>query len=141
VVGVDAEGSVVLGGKGGRRLIPGHGAALRPALCDLQAIDRCIKVSDVDCIVGCRRLVREEAILAGGSSGGVVMAFESLRDEIPSGSSCVLILPDRGERYLDTIYDDDWVEAHFGDLSHLWDSSATAEPPRHEDWDGLSLAR
>jgi N-(2-amino-2-carboxyethyl)-L-glutamate synthase len=31
-----------------------------------------------------------------------------------------MILPDRGERYLDTIYSDSWVEKHFGVIPNLW---------------------
>jgi cysteine synthase A len=34
-----------------------------------------------------------------------------------------VIFPDRGERYLDTIYSDEWVAEHFGDVAHLWESS------------------
>ena len=33
---------------------------------------------------------------------------------------CAVILADRGERYPDTIYSDDRVIKHFGDVSHLW---------------------
>ena len=46
-------------------------------------------LSDLDCIVGCRRLVREEGILAGGSSGGVFMAAEQAESFIEPGSTCV----------------------------------------------------
>lgn len=127
VVAVDAVGSRIFGCEPARRLIPGLGAGLTPELCEPSWIDRCAWVSDLDCIVGCRRLVQREAILAGGSSGGVVMAVEHMRDAIPAGATCVAILPDRGERYLDTIYADDWVQAHFGDVRHLW-----AQPVRSE---------
>jgi cysteine synthase A len=74
----------------------------------------------VECIVGCRRLALQEAILAGGSSGAVLMAVEKFKDRIPPGSTCVVIFADRGERYLDTIYSDEWVEKNFGEVSHLW---------------------
>jgi N-(2-amino-2-carboxyethyl)-L-glutamate synthase len=50
----------------------------------------------------------------------VMMAVEQLRGSITPGATCVAVLPDRGERYLDTIYSDAWVEAHFGDVGHLW---------------------
>jgi cysteine synthase A len=79
-----------------------------------------VQVDDKDCIVGCRRLARREAILSGGSSGAVIMAVERMRDRIRSGANCVVICADRGERYLDTIYNDDWVLAHFGDISPWW---------------------
>jgi len=120
VLAVDAIGSVLFSDKPAKRLIPGHGAAVVPKLLKRDLIDGVIHVSDLECIVGCRRLVREEAILAGGSSGAVIMAIERMRDIIAAGATCVAIFPDRGERYLDTIYSDEWVEQHFGDVSHLW---------------------
>jgi cysteine synthase A len=64
--------------------------------------------------------VRQEGILAGGSSGAVLMALNRIRHRIAPGSTCAAILPDRGERYLDTIYSDEWVMDHFGELEHLW---------------------
>ncbi|MBK1787882.1 2,3-diaminopropionate biosynthesis protein SbnA [Prauserella sp. ASG 168] len=123
IVAVDAEGSAIFGTPG-RRLIPGHGAAIRPALWHEGIADQVVSVNDQDCVVGCRNLVGAEAILAGGSSGAVVSAVEHLRDEIPDGSTCVLVLPDRGERYLDTIYSDEWVHGNFGEIKHLWKRKA-----------------
>ena len=93
---------------------------MRPPLCDLSMIDECIHVSDLDCVVGCRRLIAREAILAGGSSGGVLSGIARMQDRIPPGSACVAILPDRGERYLDTVFNDDWVREHFGKAAALW---------------------
>jgi cysteine synthase A len=116
---VDALGSVIFGGPSGKRLIPGHGAAVRPPLYEPELAE-CIYISDLECVVGCRRLVRQEAILVGGSSGAVVMAVEQVKETIHPGANCVVILPDRGERYLDTIYSDAWVERHFGDISDRW---------------------
>jgi len=120
VVAVDAVGSVIFGGEPAKRLIPGHGAAVRPKLFEPGLADRLVTVTDLDCIIGCRRLVKTEAILAGGSSGAIIMAIEKIKEELPSGSVCVAVLPDRGERYLDTIYSDEWVAEHFGDVSHFW---------------------
>lgn len=120
VYAVDAVGSVIFGGKKSDRLIPGHGAALQPELYQPGLVERCLRVTDLECVVGCRRLLRREAILCGGSSGAIVMAVEQIKSEIPDGATCVVILPDRGERYLDSIYSDSWVLEHFGHVSHLW---------------------
>lgn len=111
---VDAVGSVLFGGQPAKRLIPGHGASVVPKLCLPHLADRHIRVTDLDCIRGCRRLVAHESILAGGSSGGIVSAVDKVKEDIPKGSTCVVILPDRGERYLDTIYSQAWVSEHFG---------------------------
>jgi 2,3-diaminopropionate biosynthesis protein SbnA len=128
VLAVDAVGSMLFCDKAAKRLIPGHGAAVVPKLLKRDLIDGVIHVSDLECVVGCRRLVREESILVGGSSGAVIMAIERMRDDIAAGATCVAIFPDRGERYLDTIYSDGWVDQHFGDVFHLWQNSTEASP-------------
>jgi len=114
VVAVDAVGSAIFGGPAEKRLIPGHGAAVRPDLYQPDLADLVVLVSDGDCVAGCHDLLGREAILAGGSSGAIVAAIERVQDRIPPGSRCVAILPDRGDRYLDTIYSDDWILRHFG---------------------------
>ncbi len=124
VCAVDAVGSVIFGSRKAKRLIPGHGAALVPPLFDGGLADRVVHVTDRDCVVGCRRLVKTEGILAGGSSGAVLMALRQVAGQIPDGANCVVIFPDRGERYLDTIYSDEWVAEHFGSVEHLWDAEA-----------------
>jgi len=122
IIAVDAKGSVIFGDKRSKRLIPGHGAARVPELFQSELEDAYVHVSDLDCVIGCRRLLRREAILAGGSSGAVIMAIEKKAPEILKGATCVAILCDRGERYIDTIYSDNWVDEHFGNVSHLWDN-------------------
>jgi N-(2-amino-2-carboxyethyl)-L-glutamate synthase len=119
---VDAVGSVIFGGKKANRLIPGHGATIRPALYQDGLAYDCVHVNDVACVQGCRRLATTEAILAGGSSGAVLIAVEQIKKRILPGANCVMIFADRGDRYLDTIYSDEWVQAHFGDVRHLWEN-------------------
>ena len=46
-------------------------------------------------------------------------ALEKLRDRLPAGANCVAVLCDRGERYLDTIYDDGWVREHCTGIDRL----------------------
>jgi cysteine synthase A len=119
VIAVDAVGSVIFGGKPGKRLIPGHGSARVPELFKPSLANKHVQVSDLECVISCHLLLREEAILAGGSSGGVISAIHKMLPKIPPNSTCVAILCDRGERYLDTIYSQDWVSKHFGDISHF----------------------
>lgn len=124
VIAVDAAGSAIFGQPPAARLIPGHGASIRPALLDESTVDEVVHVTDLDCVVACRRLTGRQAILAGGSSGATVAALGKLRHRIPAGANCVLIFPDGGDRYLDTIYSDAWVSRHFGEVSHLWKEPA-----------------
>lgn len=55
-------------------------------------------------------------IVAVDAVGSVIFAgpdaVEKLQDQVPAGSCCVAILPDRGERYLDTVYNETWVQEH-----------------------------
>jgi 2,3-diaminopropionate biosynthesis protein SbnA len=120
VIAVDALGSLIFSDQQAKRFIPGLGAGLRPPLCDPSLIHDVLLVSDLDCVSGCRRLLAREAILAGGSSGAVVAAVDRYRERIPPGATCVIVLPDRGERYLDTVYNDDWVQENIGGMEHLW---------------------
>jgi 2,3-diaminopropionate biosynthesis protein SbnA len=116
IIAVDAVGSLIFGDQPARRMVPGLGASIRPPLCAPELVDQVVYVNDVDCITGCHRLLHHEAILAGGSSGGVIAAVDKVRDDIAVGATCVAILPDRGERYLDTIYDERWTREHFGEI-------------------------
>ncbi|MFF8732700.1 2,3-diaminopropionate biosynthesis protein SbnA [Streptomyces sp. NPDC015171] len=120
IVAVDAMGSAIFGLESTQRLIPGHGASVVPPLMDASAADEVVHISDLECVTACRRLIDREAVLAGGSSGATVAALWKIRHRIPDGSNCVLILPDGGDRYLDTIYSDSWVRENFGDVAHLW---------------------
>jgi cysteine synthase A len=124
VIAVDALGSQIFSNVRHQRLVPGLGSAICPALTPTEGVSRTVYVNDIDCVVGCRSLATTEAILAGGSSGGVISAIEKMRDEIPEGATVVALLPDRGERYLDTIYSDDWVRENLGDIAHHWSKVA-----------------
>src|SRR2546423_564384 len=109
VVAVDAAGSVIFGGPPGPRHVPGLGAGRRSELLRPGEIDEVVSVSDREAVAGRRALASSEGILAGGSSGAVVAAIERLRPRLPAPWQLLTVLPDRGDRYLDQVYDDDWV--------------------------------
>lgn len=109
VVAVDAAGSVIFGGPPGPRHVPGLGAGRRPELLAPAEIDEVVYVSDREAVAGCRALAAKEGILAGGSSGAVVAAIERIRPGLPDDWQVLTVLPDRGDRYLDQVYDDTWV--------------------------------
>lgn len=109
VIAVDALGSVIFGGPAGPRDIPGIGASRVPELLCEEEIDEVIYVSDHEALQGCHELVAREGIFAGGSSGSVVAALHKLLPTFPSCYRVLTLFPDRGERYLDTVYNEDWV--------------------------------
>lgn len=108
VVAIDLDGSVIFGAPGGYREIPGIGASRVPEQLSLSEVDSVIYATDWESTLGCRRLVETQGILAGGSSGTVVAAIEKLIPQLKPGACIVTLLPDRGERYLDTVYSPDW---------------------------------
>lgn len=120
ITAVDAQGSAIFKSTNGPRLIPGHGAGIRPPLYLPDLAHNIMFVSDKESVIGCRRLLQREAILAGGSSGAIIMALERAKHDIAPNAVCVAILCDRGERYLDTIYSDAWVAEHLGDIAYLY---------------------
>tara|TARA_R110002050_G_scaffold25604_4_gene68183 strand:- start:10067 stop:11092 length:1026 start_codon:yes stop_codon:yes gene_type:complete len=113
LVAIDAIGSVLFGGPIKSRKIPGHGAGMPSHFLVPDKVHDVIHVADIDCIRGCVELLHHEAILAGGSSGGVVSAYLKYQYKLPEGSVSVLLFPDKGERYLDTIYNPQWVRQNF----------------------------
>lgn len=109
VVAVDARGSVIFGTPPGPRQIPGIGSSRVPELLCPDEIDEVVHIGDVEAARSCRRLLATEGIFAGGSSGSVIAAIASHLPRLPRSSRVVAILPDRGDRYLDLVYDDQWL--------------------------------
>jgi 2,3-diaminopropionate biosynthesis protein SbnA len=115
VVAVDSVGSVAFGGPAGTRMIPGLGAGIRPPLLDRDLVDDVCIVAETDTIRMCHRLARH-GFLFGGSTGTVVTGALAWLAEQPFGAdlTAVAIAPDLGERYLDTVYQTNWVQDRFG---------------------------
>jgi 2,3-diaminopropionate biosynthesis protein SbnA len=114
IVAVDSEGSVNFGGPPARRMIPGLGTSVRPPILDESFVDEVIHVPEADTVRTCHRLA-ERGFLFGGSTGTVVSAAASWlaareREELLA----VAISPDLGERYLDSIYQPNWVNDIYG---------------------------
>ena len=114
IVAVDVVGSVSFGGDPARRMIPGLGMNVRPPMLDTDYVDDVVRVEEADTIRTCHRLARR-GFLFGGSTGTVVTgATRWLDDHDAQGLTAVAISPDLGERYLDTVYQTNWVEDLYG---------------------------
>ncbi|MFF6780686.1 2,3-diaminopropionate biosynthesis protein SbnA [Streptomyces sp. NPDC012510] len=115
IVAVDTAGSVTFGGAPGRRMLPGLGMSVHPPLLDESVVDEAVHVEEADSIRACHRLA-ERGFLFGGSTGTVVSgAMGWLARHDSPGLTAVAIAPDLGERYLETVYQANWVRALYGD--------------------------
>lgn len=110
VTAVDAVGSVIFGGHGAPRELPGLGAGRVPELLRAEEIDEVVAVDDRQAVEGCRGLASAEGLLPGASSGAVAAALEQLTARWTPGTRALTLLPDRGDRYLDSVYSDEWVK-------------------------------
>ncbi len=89
--------------KPGPHKIQGIGAGFIPGNLELNLVDRVVAITNEEAISTARRLMEEEGILAGISSGAAVAAALKLQeDEAFANKNIVVILPSSGERYLST---------------------------------------
>ncbi|HYH29887.1 MAG TPA: 2,3-diaminopropionate biosynthesis protein SbnA [Pseudonocardia sp.] len=125
IVAVDSVGSVAFGGPPGRRMIPGLGTSIRPPLLDESFVDDVVRVAEADTVRACHRLAGR-GFLFGGSTGTVVSgAMDWFERNDARGLTAVAIAPDLGERYLDTVYQSNWLEDLYGnDVDGVNDMSA-----------------
>lgn len=77
---------------------------------DFNLVDDIIQVDDKESFLMARRLVREEGIFVGGSSGAAVSAALRLAKTIDEKKNIIVILPDSGSRYLSKIFNDEWMK-------------------------------
>ena len=110
IVGADPHGSIL---GGGNEVYPyqveGIGYDFFPDVLDNKLIDKYIKVSDQDSFDIARRLIREEGILCGGSSGTVVWAALQAAKNLKPGQKCLCILADGIRNYMGKFINDDWM--------------------------------
>ena len=108
VIAVDARGSAIFGDDPAPRQLPGLGSSIVPELLEPDEVDEVLYVDDAEATQGCHDLAESEGIFAGGSSGAAVAALRRLLPDLSPSSRVVTIFPDRGERYLETVYSPEW---------------------------------
>ena len=113
IIGVDPFGSIL---GGGEDVFPYHvegiGYDFFPDVLDNDLIDEYIKLPDPESFQMARRIIKEEGLLIGGSSGGAVWAALQVATRLKKGDKCLVILPDSIRNYLTKFVNDEWMEEH-----------------------------
>ncbi|MFE3579018.1 pyridoxal-phosphate dependent enzyme [Streptomyces vinaceus] len=113
VVGVDCVGSALFGQPDvPQRLQSGLGNSLLPKNLDRTLVDEVHWLNDHEAFAATWDLAREQQIFGGNTSGSVYRVLTGLAGRAEPGTRIVGILPDRGDRYADTVYDDEHWETN-----------------------------
>jgi len=111
IIGVDPVGSILGGGEAIKPYhVEGIGYDFFPAVLDNTLIDTYIKTNDIDSLTMARRLIREEGLLVGGSSGAVMWAALQAAKTLKQGQKCLMILPDSIRNYMSKFARDEWMK-------------------------------
>merc|ERR1712223_1084294 len=130
VVGVDPEGSILAQPEELNKTdvtgyeVEGTGYDFIPTVLDRSVVDRWVKCNDHGSFTMARRMIREEGLLCGGSSGGSKSVAVEAAKELKKGQKCVVLLADSVRNYMTKFLNDEWcAERDFIRLEHeqrLW---------------------
>ena len=119
IIGVDPKGSLLYdawkaggesdGIEASTYKIEGIGEDFIPSTLDLDMVDLVVQVDDEEAFRWTRRLVREEGIFCGGSSGAAMAGAVKAAEDLGPERLMVVIFPDSGSRYLSKVFSDDWM--------------------------------
>ncbi|MEQ1821439.1 MAG: pyridoxal-phosphate dependent enzyme [Fimbriimonadaceae bacterium] len=113
IIAVDPVGSIMGGGtETSPYLVEGIGYDFIPETYDPTLADRVVKTRDKESFAMARRLIKDEGLLVGGSSGSVVWAALQVAKDAPAGSRMVVILADSVRNYMSKFLQDSWLEAN-----------------------------
>ena len=101
IIGADPVGSILGGGtEVSSYLVEGIGYDFFPDVLDNSLIDEYVKTEDEESFVMARRLIREEGLLCGGSSGTAMVAALKAATHLIKGQNCLILLPDGIRNYM-----------------------------------------
>jgi len=119
IVAVDPPGSILAQPEelnlqqpeGGMYEVEGIGYDFIPRVCDRTCTDEWMKMTDKPTFTMARKLIREEGMLCGGSSGSALAAaIKYIRDnKIGKGKRVVVVLPDNVRNYISKFLNNDWM--------------------------------
>jgi cystathionine beta-synthase len=113
IIGADPVGSILAGpGKISSYHVEGIGYDFIPKVLESAQIDAWYKTNDQESFLQARRLIREEGLLVGGSSGSALCAALHHAKELGPGANCVVILPDGVRNYMTKFIDENWMREH-----------------------------
>ena len=95
-------------------MIPGLGMGVRPPLLDESYIDDVVMVEEADTVRTCHQLARHGFLFGGSTGTQVTGAVRWLEQHGTPDMTAVTLAPDMGERYLDTVYQTNWVQELYG---------------------------
>lgn len=112
--------------------VEGIGYDFVPSVLHRHLVDRWIRTNDQQSFQMIRRLIREEGILSGGSSGAVLAAALQAAKDLKSNQNCVVILADGIRNYMTKFVIDNWLEARQykeieNEFDHWWWSHPVRE--------------
>ncbi|MCH7759273.1 cysteine synthase [Patescibacteria group bacterium] len=116
IIGADPEGSIYhhtfykTKGKIHTYKTEGIGEDFIPKTVDLNLLDEIMVFDDQESFLMTRRLVKEEGLLVGESSGTAVLAALAIAENLTKKDLVVVLLPDTGRNYLSTVFNDDWMK-------------------------------
>ena len=120
IIGVDADGSLIKKyfdtgevdkGELHPYYIEGLGKNLIPGALDTSVIDEFVKVNDTESALMARKISRTTGIFCGYTCGAAWVATQKYNQEHPFSkeSVVVVVFPDHGSRYMNKIYNDQWL--------------------------------
>ena len=111
-VGADPEGSILAGPGPVRPYeVEGIGYDFIPGTLHRHLVTKWVKTNDRDSFRAARRLIREEGLLCGGSSGSAICAALQEARRLKQGQNCVVILPDGIRNYMSKFLSDEWLDS------------------------------